>query len=190
MSSGNNYGSTSDLESHDSWSTNDGSIVGREVGNGVTVTPGKTSDPGSNRRSGSRQLISRPPSTVLSRSPVPSADARNPREQYHQLEEEFGRRYQEYLSLNDWMDKRLAVFTELCNQLSASTAHAPDQQIVFRLVIEEKRLKEDAAYGEKLERLEEACAALMMIKARVREIVEQQCPRSSNNTAKTSQWAL
>lgn len=173
----NNHSSISDLESHDSWSNNDGSVLGREVTGSMAMGSDKAKTSTPSRKSAVRQLISRPPSAALSRSPVPSVGHRDPSDQYHQLEEEFGKRYQEYLSLNDWMDRRLAVFAELCNQLAVSTNHAPEQQLIFRLVVEEKRLKEDTTYQEKLEQLEEACAALIMIKARLKEIVEQQCPR-------------
>ena len=167
----------------------DGSIAGRDVASSIIVASEKSKGSVSNRKSALKQLISRPPSAGLSRSPAPSTDVRNANDQYHQLEEEFGKRYQEYLSLNDWIDKRLAVFADLRNQLSASTSPVPDQQLMFRLVVEEKRLKEDATYEEKLEQLEEACAALIMIKARVKEIVGQQCPRPGGAT-KTSQWTL
>lgn len=188
--SSTNHSSISDLESHDSWSTNDGSVIGREVtSSSVTMDSDKVKNFAPSRKSAVRQLISRLPSAALSRSPVPSTEIRDSSDQYHQLEEEFGKRYQEYLSLNDWMDKRLAVFAELRNQLSASTNQVPDQQLMFRLVVEEKRLKEDATYQEKLEQLEEACAALIMIKARLKEIVEQQCPKP-DKAARAGQQAL
>jgi hypothetical protein len=91
----------------------------------------------------------------------------------HQLEDEFGRRYREYITLNRWMDDRLAVFNLLQRELSAVTEHSKAQeQVIFRVVIEEQRLKDDREYQENVEKLEECCAALMMIKARLAAAVK------------------
>lgn len=89
----------------------------------------------------------------------------------HQLEEEFGKRYGEYLALNKWMDNRLAIFNQLQAELNSSKEQ---ERIIFKVVVEEQRLKHDREYQGNMEKLEECCAALMMIKARLGVAVASQ----------------
>lgn len=90
----------------------------------------------------------------------------------HQLADEFGQRYGEYLALNEWVDRRLEVFRQIERDLADHGAVGKEptaqQQVIFRLVVEEQRLKDDRDYWEKLEKLEECCASLIMIKARLK----------------------
>ncbi|PJF19387.1 hypothetical protein PSACC_00795 [Paramicrosporidium saccamoebae] len=91
----------------------------------------------------------------------------------YQLEDEFGKRYREYITLNRWMDNRLAVFNQLQTELvTVADKSKAQEQVIFRVVVEEQRLKDDREYQENAEKLEECCAALMMIKARLASAVK------------------
>lgn len=93
---------------------------------------------------------------------------------YHQLEEEFGRRYGDYLALNKWLDNRLEIFKQLRSDLESSSATSVDvkqQHLIFKLIVEDRRLKDDREYQEKMELLEECHASLLMIKSRLASLV-------------------
>lgn len=91
------------------------------------------------------------------------------------LQEEFGRRYSEYVALNKWLDGRLAVFQQLKEDLAQVKDDSPqEQQLIFKLIVEERRLKDDQEYGEKREQLDECCAALVLIKARMASLLQKQ----------------
>jgi hypothetical protein len=71
------------------------------------------------------------------------------------------------------MDNRLAVFNQLQTELVTVTDKSKAQeQVIFRVVVEEQRLKDDREYQENAEKLEECCAALMMIKSRLASAVK------------------
>lgn len=91
---------------------------------------------------------------------------------YHQLEEEFGRRYGEYVALSRWMDERLDVFKQLRADLEASLSAEHQQQLIFKLIVEDRRLKDDREYHEKMELLEECHASLLMIKSRLASLAK------------------
>jgi hypothetical protein len=111
----------------------------------------------------------KPPSMNL----LPPRNAASKSGTYSQLEEEFSRRYAEYLALDQWVDDRLSVFKSLQKELTTTSTKSPThEQTTFRLVVEEQRLKDDREYQEKLEKLEECCAALLMIKARLGTLVK------------------
>lgn len=83
-----------------------------------------------------------------------------------ELEEEFNRRYQEYLETCRWIDDRLAVFKKLKEEILSQRGELSSNQI-FRLTVEQQRLATDKEYESKFNALEECHGALMMIKARL-----------------------
>ena len=161
--------SASDLDSQETWSLHDAPLPQEAISSTSTPTP--TSSGGA--KSSSLKPVSRRSSTnnlVMQKKTGPSNGNRiSVKDNYHQLEEEFSHRYQEYLFLNSWIEQRLTVFRQLKAQLAAPNAN--QEQTIFKLIVEEKRLKEDRTYQEKLEKLEETCAALILIKNRLKEMI-------------------
>ncbi|CAM6031627.1 unnamed protein product, partial [Sphagnum compactum] len=109
---------------------------------------------------------------LLSETTTASANiaSRNaPRQKFAQLEEGFGRRFQEYTALNRWIDNRLAVFSQLKAQVLTG-AKDPKllEQLAFKVTVEQSRLQQSSEYRETLERLNESYAALLMLKKRMK----------------------
>lgn len=113
----------------------------------------------------------KPPSANLLRS----CDDTSASNTLSRLQEEFGRRYSEYVALNKWLDGRLAVFQQLKEDLAQVKDDSPqEQQLIFKLIVEERRLKDDQEYNEKREQLDECCAALVLIKSRMTLLLQKQ----------------
>ena len=160
--------SLSDLDSQETWSLHDTPLPQE-----ATSTPTSTSTLSVGVKSSALKPVSRRSSAnnlvMQKKTRSSNGNKISIKDNYHQLEEEFSHRYQEYLFLNSWIEQRLTVFRQLKAQLAASNAN--QEQTIFKLIVEEKRLKEDRTYQEKLEKLEETCAALMLIKNRLKEMI-------------------
>lgn len=102
---------------------------------------------------------------------VPSGMVQSIRSSANQLIEEFENRYAEYVDLSSIVDSRLSIFRNLEAELQCFPSNEAPSSLVFRVIVEERRLTEDINFCQSLERMEECCASLLLIKSRVRKLL-------------------
>jgi hypothetical protein len=88
--------------------------------------------------------------------------------EYELLVKDFETKYGEYLELKHAVESRLSVFSSLRDELRTNPSPARDS-LIFRVVVEERRLAEDTAHARLLARLQECTASLLAIKGRLRK---------------------
>lgn len=169
-------GSTSERDSQQSWSP-----VLADHGTHGNINPFSL-DSFLDRPKGSPSVSERKISssaTLVSQRPHGAAMGRKDakRGQVYELSEQFGRRYQEYLTLSRQVDARLSIFQKLEKDLKAlKTSPDADEktrnQVIFKVVVEQQRLKDDKEYEKTMEDLEECYAAMMVIKSRLATLVK------------------
>lgn len=168
-------GTTSERDSQQSWSPvlpDHGTH-----GHGATFSLDSYLDRPKASPSGSERKISSS-ATLLNQRPHGSAMGRKDakRAQFYELSEQFGRRYQEYLTLSRQVDSRLSIFQKLEKDLAALKTSGADEkspdQVIFKVVVEQQRLKDDKDYEKTMEELEECYAAMMVIKSRLSALVK------------------